>query len=152
MRLSDINTMSNRSSLRVAADVKKLATIRQFIEEQAHALNIAPDVVYDLVLAANEMATNIIVHGYRGAPGTIEIEMQRLGDAIEIRLRDQATLFDPTRAPTPNMTLPLEKRPLGGMGLYCTRQLVDTMHYRVTPQKGNELILLKRGIVHSPEE
>ena len=53
--------------------------------------------IYDLILAVNEVATNIVVHGYRGQPGAIEIELRRQGDAIEIRLRDQAPLFDPTR-------------------------------------------------------
>ena len=67
--------------------------------------------------------------------------------AIEIRLRDQAPLFDPTRVPTPDLTLSLYKRPLGGMGVHVTRQVVDAMRYRVTPEGGNELTLVKQAIV-----
>jgi serine/threonine-protein kinase RsbW len=145
--------ISNGSSLRVVADVKRLAAIRQFIEEQAGALNVAPSIVYDLVLAVNEMATNIVVHGYRGSPGMIELDLHRVDDAIEIRLRDQAPPFDPTRAPTPDTTLPLEKRSLGGMGIYVTRQLIDTMRYHTTSQGSNELTLVKRGAVaDNPKE
>ncbi|MEO7913057.1 MAG: ATP-binding protein, partial [Roseiflexaceae bacterium] len=89
--------------------------------------------------AVNEVATNIVVHGYRGRPGAIEIGLRRQGDSIEIRLRDRAPLFDPTCVPTPDLTLPLHKRPLGGMGVHVTRELMDVMRYRVTPEGGNQL-------------
>jgi len=139
--------MSNIVSLRVAADVAQLATIRAFVEQQVRALAGDTPAIYDLVLAVNEVATNIVVHGYGDQPGMIEIELRRRGEAIEIRLRDQAPLFDPTRVPAPDLTLPLHKRPFGGMGVHVTRQIMDSMHYRVTPEGGNELLLVKRAIV-----
>jgi serine/threonine-protein kinase RsbW len=139
--------MSNVVSLRVAADVAQLAVIRAFVEQQARALGVDAFDIYDLILAVNEAATNIVVHGYRGRPGLIEIELRQLGDAIEIRLRDQAPLFDPTRVPVPDLTQPLHKRSLGGMGVHVMRELMDAMHYRVTPEGGNELTLVKRAIV-----
>jgi serine/threonine-protein kinase RsbW len=139
--------MSNVFSLRVAADVAQLATIRAFVEQHSRALGVDAFDIYDLVLAVNEVATNIVVHGYRGDPGAIEIELRRLGDAIEIRLRDQAPLFDPTRVPAPDLSLPLHKRPLGGMGLHVIRELMDAIRYRVTPEGSNELTLVKRAIV-----
>jgi len=139
--------MSNVVSLRVAADVAQLAVIRAFVEQQARALRVDAFDMYDLILAVNEAATNIVVHGYRGRPGLIEIELRQQGDAIEIRLRDQAPLFDPTRVPAPDLTQPLHKRSLGGMGVHVMRELMDAMHYRVTPEGGNELTLVKRAIV-----
>jgi anti-sigma regulatory factor (Ser/Thr protein kinase) len=139
--------MSNLISLRVAANVGQLGAIRTFVEQQAQALFVDPETIYDLTLAVNEVATNIMVHGYRSQPGEIEIALRRQGDAIEIRLRDQARLFDPTRVPAPDLTLPLHKRPFGGMGVHVTRQIVDAMRYRVTPEGGNELTLVKRAIM-----
>jgi len=139
--------MSNVVSLHVAADVAQLAAIRAFIEQQAQALGVDTSAIYDLILAVNEVATNIVVHGYRSQPGVIEIDLRRRGEAIEIRLRDQAPLFDPTGVPTPDLTLPLHKRPLGGMGIHVTRQIMDAIRYRVSPEGGNELTLVKRVLV-----
>jgi serine/threonine-protein kinase RsbW len=139
--------MEKQLTLRTQADVTELARIRDFVESQANALGVAPDAVYDLVLAANEIATNIMVHGYRGQPGTIEIEMRPEGDAIEIVLRDKAPLFDPTLAPTPDIRVPLEKRARGGMGIHLTRGLTDVMFHRITADGGNEVTLIKRGVV-----
>jgi anti-sigma regulatory factor (Ser/Thr protein kinase) len=139
--------MENLCTLRVQADVNELARIRDFVEIQATALGVAPDAVYDLVLAANEIATNIVVHGYRGQPGTIEIEVRSERDAVEIVLRDRTARFDPTSAPPPDITVPLEKRPPGGMGIHLTRRLTDAMLYRFIPNGGNEVTLIKRGVV-----
>jgi serine/threonine-protein kinase RsbW len=139
--------MQNQSTLRVQADVKELATIRDFIETRANALGVDDEAVYDLVLAANEIATNIVVHGYRGQPGTIDLDVRSEGDAVEIVLRDQAPRFDPTLAPTPNIYMPLEKRPRGGMGIHLTRRLTDAMLHRFTPDGGNEVTLIKRGVI-----
>lgn len=61
--------------------------------------------------------------------------------------RDQAPLFDPTNAPEPDMSLPLDLRPLGGLGVFLIRQYMDEMSYRVTPQGGNELTLVKREVL-----
>ncbi|HJZ46206.1 MAG TPA: ATP-binding protein [Roseiflexaceae bacterium] len=139
--------MSNVFALRVAADVEHLAAIRAFVERQALALGTDSSAIYDLALAVNEMATNIVVHGYRGRPGTIEIELRPLSDAIEVRLRDKAPLFDPTGVAAPDLSLPLHQRPLGGMGLHLTRNAIDALSYRVTPEGENELTLLKCGIL-----
>ena len=144
--------MYTGSTLRVPADVRQLALIRRFVEEQSQALSVEQSAVYDLVLAVNEMATNIIVHGYRGQAGEIEISMRQDGDAVEIRLRDQAPAFDPTGARAPDTTAPLHQRPLGGMGIHVTRQMMDSMIHCIPPQGGNELTLVKRGIVENHRE
>jgi serine/threonine-protein kinase RsbW len=144
--------MRTESILRVPADVKQLALIRRFVEEQALALSVAEPAIYDLVLAVNEIATNIVVHGYGDRPGEIEIEMRRVDSGVEICLRDQAPAFDPTNAPAPDTKGPLHRRPLGGMGIHVTRQLMDHMLYRAPVQGGNELTLVKRGIVENHRE
>jgi anti-sigma regulatory factor (Ser/Thr protein kinase) len=75
-------------------------------------------------------------------PGLIEVEMIRDGDALVVRLRDQAEAFDPTQVLPPDLSLPLEKRPLGGMGIYLTRQLVDQFSYQRLQQGYNEITLV----------
>jgi serine/threonine-protein kinase RsbW len=139
--------MESKSLLKVTADLKNLALIRDFVEETATTLNANPTMVVEVVLAANEIATNIMLHGYQGQAGPIEIEVSQAGNALIICLRDQAPPFDPTTVPNPNLNLPLEERPVGKMGIYLARQLMDEMIYRLNPQGGNELTLVKKNIL-----
>ncbi len=104
-----------------------------------------------MVRAVDECVCNIIVHGYRGRPGSIEIALWGSQESLVVRLRDQALPFDPTAVPSPDVTSPLEQRPLGGLGIHLARYLVDEMTYRQLPEGGNELTLVKR-IYPPPDE
>jgi serine/threonine-protein kinase RsbW len=138
--------MNTSSSLRIAAELKNLVDIRRFVRETATTLGVDPAVVPGVILAVDEAVSNIIAHGYQGQGGTVEIEVSREGDTLMVRLRDEAAPFDPTSIPLPDLTLPLEQRTPGRLGIHLIRQIMDEMTHRVTPQGGNELTLVKRGI------
>jgi serine/threonine-protein kinase RsbW len=137
------------AKFRIDADVNQLKDARRFVEETAARFQVAPEAISKLVLAVDELVTNIIVHGYEGQPGSIEIELRSIGADLQIRLIDQSPPFDPTRVPDPDTTLPLEERPLGGMGIYLARKIMDRMTYRADTGRGNELTLLKRAIIQA---
>ena len=130
--------------LQVKAELNNLGTIRRFVEESALSLTSDQSTAYAVAHAVDECATNIMEHGYRGQPGTIEIEIERAEDNLTIVLRDHASPFDPTVVPPPDLTRPLEDREPGGLGLYLTRQMVDDWSYRALPNGGNELTMVKR--------
>ena len=132
------------STLRVLAELPNLAVIRRFIEKMAMALKVERDAMDDMIQAVDESVTNIIVHGYRGRSGYIEIEVTQEGNVLVVRLRDQAPLFDPTRAPPSDVTLPLERRRFGGLGIHLTRRFTDSVTWRITSEGGNELTLRKK--------
>ncbi len=133
------------SILSISAEVPNLVAVLRFVEATAAALQVNRDVIDDMLQAVDESVINIIVHGYHEQAGNIEIGVSLDGDALVVRLCDQAPLFNPTRVPPPDLTLPLEKRRFGGLGIYLARQFVDSMTYRITSEGGNELTLRKAG-------
>lgn len=136
--------MDKSAVCRVAADVENLSEIRRFIVQAALAAGVEPGLAAKVQLAVDEAATNIIVHGYHGRAGFVEIRVQRAQDALIICLRDQADPFDPSSVPPPNLSLPLEQRRLGGLGVYLIRQVMDEIIHHDLPEGGNELILVKK--------
>jgi serine/threonine-protein kinase RsbW len=133
-------------SLRIPADLNRLEQARRFVEGAATALGLEGDVVHDLMLAADEAATNVIVHGYAGVDGEVELAVSRRGADLELCVRDDAPQFDPTGAPSPDVTVPLEARRPGGLGIYLIRRVMDEVCYRRLPGGGNELVMTKRAI------
>jgi glutamate/tyrosine decarboxylase-like PLP-dependent enzyme/anti-sigma regulatory factor (Ser/Thr protein kinase) len=130
----------------VAARLENLAEIRRFVGQQAEVLDVDQDSTADMILAVDEAATNVIVHGYQEREGVIEIEVRREGDAFIVHLRDEAVPFDPTAFPAPDMTLPPDERILAGMGICLMRRRTNEVSHRVTLNHGNELTLVKRGL------
>ena len=116
-----------QSVLRIPADVSRLAEVRQFIRKQASHMGADADAANDLVLAVDELTTNSIIHGYRGAQGMVELEVGSKGTSMVVCLRDHAPPFDPCSWPAPDTSLPLERRPMGGMGIYLSRGVSDEL-------------------------
>jgi len=125
--------------------VSDLAPIRAFIREITHSDGANDEAVGDLVQAVDELVCNVIEHGYgHGTTGPVEVRVAHDPRRIVITIADQAPAFDPTAYPSPDLTLPLEKRPLGGMGVHLARTLTDGMRHRILPGGGNEITLEKR--------
>lgn len=137
--------------LRVEARLDNLKVIRDHVEKLARAAGFADMRMYDLVLAVDEAATNILVHGYRVARGpeesktaanVIEVDARFEAPALRVTLRDQAPPFDPTATPIQAELPPLAERMPGGLGIYLMRKTMDEIHYRRTPDGWNELTLV----------
>lgn len=137
--------MHTPPALRVVADAAGLAAIRDYVEANARALALEERVVYDLVLSAHELATNVMQHGYRGHPGPLVVELRQVGGDVEVRIGDTAPPFDPTTAPAPDIAAPLERRAPGGLGIHMARRMADELRYRTMPA-GNEVTIVKRGV------
>lgn len=110
----------------------------------------------DLQVVLDEVCANIFKHAYPAdAPGTVRMELRMVPHAqgtppahpvpaaLELRFIDQGLPFNPLAQPEPITTLPLEERPLGGLGIHLVRQLTDRQHYSHTRAEGNRLTLWK---------
>ncbi|HJP89864.1 MAG TPA: ATP-binding protein [Candidatus Limnocylindrales bacterium] len=132
--------------LRVGNDANQLADVRAFVRAQVADLGGSRRTAEDLVQAVDEATCNVMVHGYGGSPGEIDVEASRVGDAIQIRLLDRSTPFDPTAAAarTDTSVAPVPKRPGGmGVGIELLRTMTDEVRHHVRPDGGNELTLVR---------
>ena len=86
---------------------------------------------YRLRLAVDEIATNIIVHGYAeaGLQGALELRADIDDRTLIIAIEDTGVAYDPRQAPVPDTDLPLEQRPIGGLGVYLAIRSVDEFLY-----------------------
>lgn len=132
-------------TLRVAADVERLAEVRAFVRNAVVDLGGSKRVAEDLVQAVDEATCNVMLHGYRGAPGEIEIEAVVRDRNIEIRVLDRGPAFDPTAAPDADVSNPpVPRRPGGmGVGIHLLRTMTDEVRHHVRPDGGNELTLVR---------
>lgn len=132
-------------SMRVESAVDQLAEVRAFVRHAVADFGGSARIADDLVQAVDEAACNVMLHGYRGASGHIDIEAALRDGRIEITLADHAPAFDPTTAPaTDTSKPPVSRRPGGmGVGIHLLRTMTDTVRHHVRPDGGNELTLVR---------
>lgn len=122
-----------------------LDEIREFVGTIARANGFSEKDVYNIQLAADEAASNIIEHAYEGvSDGVLEISCNAKGDTLTITLVDHGESFDPSDVPAPDLTADLSERKIGGLGIYLMRKLMDEVHYQPNADKSNTLTMIKR--------
>ncbi len=136
-------TPVGEATLVISADVNFLVVIRRFVQVAGANFGLATKAIDDLVQAVDELAANVILHGYQGAPGQIEVRCRAEAGSVAVVLRDQAPAFDPTTHADPDLNVPLEQRQIGGLGIYLSRRMVDDLRYRRLPSGDNEVTLVK---------
>lgn len=127
-----------------AAQFEFLDEIRDFVGGIARENNFNDRDVYNIQLATDEAASNIIEHAYDGiSGGQIELSCGVEKDTIKITLKDRGIPFDPSAVPMPDLKADLSDRQIGGLGIFLMRKLMDEVHYESKPN-GNLLTMLKR--------
>jgi len=139
--------MSQVFELSLEADLENLKAARSFIQRAGKALGVAENTIGDLCLVVDEAVTNVVLHGYEGRGGPVDIAVEPQGDALVIRIRDKARPFDGSHVDKPHLDQALAERAYGGMGVFLIRKLTDEAEFQPLNGGGNELKLVKRGVV-----
>jgi anti-sigma regulatory factor (Ser/Thr protein kinase) len=108
------------------------------------ARHVPADVVHVANLTVEELVTNCVRYAYADdSEHVVEVEMVLEEDRLLVHVVDDGHRFDPLTAPEPDLTLPLEERPIGGLGLHLLRQMADAMTYERVAGR-NHVTVVKR--------
>jgi serine/threonine-protein kinase RsbW len=131
-------------TVRFPGRYSSLDAICEFVRETARAAGLGEQQVYEVDLAANEGASNIIDHAYGGeGEGVIECTCEIGPDGLTITLRDWGEPFDPASVDEPDFNVPLEELSLRGAGLRIIRNCMDEVNYSPNAKGGNQLQMRK---------
>ncbi len=122
-----------------------LDEIREFVGAIALENGFSDKAVYNIQLAADEAASNIIEHAYEGrTDGLLDISCGMEPNGLTIILVDHGAPFDPSEVPLPDIHADLLERKIGGLGIFLMRKLMDEVHYRANDNNSNILTMIKR--------
>jgi len=117
-------------AITVSASLRSLGQIACYVHTLAKQGNLPASAEYKLRLAADEIVTNIIMHGYRESPGEIQVSGGVEHDHVWLQVADQAPPFDPRTVHSgPQSNTPLMEMRLGGLGLFLALKAVDGFSY-----------------------
>ncbi len=97
----------------------------------------AMDLVFD------DLLNNIVSYAYHDDDEhTIDVRVELSADRLAVTITDDGIPFDPFASAAPDTALSLEERPIGGLGIYLVRNLMDEVSYSRRTDK-NVVILVK---------
>jgi serine/threonine-protein kinase RsbW len=131
----------------VSATLDSLEAVAEFVMAAAAAAGLDKRASYRLRLAVDEIATNIIVHGYveAGLQGALELCADNDERTLTLSIEDTGVAFDPRQAAVPETDLPLEQRPIGGLGVYLAMRNVDEFLYERVGDRNRTIFKLHRS-------
>ena len=126
------------------ARLRDLATMRAFVAAACEVAGASAAERDALVLAADEVCANVLVHGYRDADGgPLRLAVRGEEGAVLVTITDEAPPFDPGTVAEPATDTSAEERAIGGLGWHLVRRSVDEVRWR-GGERGNEVTLVKR--------
>ena len=132
-------------SIILANDIAEISKLNQFIEELGEEFSLAPDLVFNLTLVMEEAVVNVINYAYpKEEHERIYVSARLNEDSIIMVIADNGKEFDPTLAPEADITLSAEERPIGGLGIYLIRNIMNEVKYERI--EGKNILTLEKKI------
>lgn len=130
-------------------EVAEIARLAAFVNEICDDLNLGPEFKFNLNLALEEAVTNVILYAYpSGETHDIILTAKVEDNKLIFKLTDSGVEFDPTKAADADITLSVEERPIGGLGIFLMRKIMDEVKYqRIGDQN---ILILKKQIDKEP--
>ena len=121
-------------TITVPAALDSLATIREYIERESPT--DFRDQTSSVLLVAEELLVNVFSYAYPvGYAGSAEVDLATIQDDGEEKLlftvKDWGAPFNPfEEAPVPDLTLNVDSRPIGGLGVFLIQQVSEKQTYQ----------------------
>ncbi|WP_449064140.1 ATP-binding protein [Planomonospora algeriensis] len=130
---------------RIPASLESLDVVARYIGSLAERAGLTPATAYRLRLAADELVTNVITHGYRGREGELHLEGGVDRDTVWVRFEDDAPPFDPRAGlRPPEWKVPVAERRIGGLGVFLALTALDGFTYELVSGRNRSTLLVRR--------
>lgn len=89
-----------------------------------------PKESYAIHLVCEELVVNVVSYAYADeAEGYLKIQIEKADGTITIRFIDGGVAFNPLEREMPDVSLSMEERQIGGLGIFLTVQMMDEVQY-----------------------
>lgn len=128
----EIQYIRGENSITVIADDKSMIPVSEFAKSLTEKLAVVPKIANKVSIAVDEIYSNII--NYSGAElATISYEIK--DGRLYITFTDDGIPYNPLEAEEPDVTLPIEERKIGGLGIFMVKKMTESMEYTYKDEK-----------------
>lgn len=122
-----LNFIHSSNAIIVHPSMASLDEVTKFVDEKLTAFNVSSSVRNKVQITVDEIFSNI--QNYGNATRA-EIHFGFEDEQLGLTFIDNGDPFDPTKAQSPDTTLPVEERQIGGLGIFLVKKLSSSCTYQ----------------------
>ena len=134
-------------SITVEAQIQNVEKVTEFVNTVLEENNCPLKIQMQLDVAIDEIFGNIAYYAYKNGSGnaTIQIEMEDNPPKITLIFIDQGIPYNPLENKDPDITLDIEDREIGGLGIFLVKKTMDELSYKYAD--GQNILTLKKELI-----
>ena len=122
--------MTPSLTLHLQNRIAEVARLVDAVESFGTHAGLSPDLTYRLTLSLDEIVSNVIRHGYSDTNDhVVEVRLSIHDGVVTSVIEDDGHPYDPRESPEPDLSMPVEQRGPGGLGIFLVRQMMDSIDY-----------------------
>lgn len=139
-----METNKTHKQLIISNNIAELGRVVAFLDVIEEEWVLPSSLIMPLNLVLEEALTNVIFYAYeKESKNEIVIDFEKRGNELEIKITDSGKPFDPTLKSDPDITLPIDERPIGGLGILLIKKIMDKVTYQ-RKESFNILLMTKK--------
>jgi len=125
-----VNGVNNMKTFRQIVTQEHYKAFYTWLHDACQEWNINDDLTNKLDMCAEEIFANVAFYAYPEKQGIIDVTLNKTDNNIILEFKDEGVEYNPLEKPDPDITLPPEERPIGGLGIYMVKNLADNISYK----------------------
>lgn len=115
----------------VDATIDNVQTITDFVDERLEEMNCPVKAQMQLNIVIDELCSNVARYAYSDKTGKVTVSVDTVDKPMKVWLTftDEGVPYNPLAKEDPDITLSVEERKLGGLGIYMVKKMMDEFRY-----------------------
>ena len=129
--------------LTLEAKIENLEQVQLFVESVLEENGCPMKSLMQISIAVEEIFTNIALYAYGEDTGEARVCVRPLEAGAEITFLDRGMRYDPLQKEDPDVTLTAEERPVGGLGVFMVKKIMDEVRYEY--RDGQNVLIMRKN-------
>lgn len=133
-------------SITAEAKIENVAVVTDFVNGILEENGCSMKVQMEIDIAIDEIFGNIAYYAYAPGSGeaTVQVEIKESPKSLELIFIDRGIPYNPLENKDPDITLDIEERKIGGLGIYLVKEMMDEVSYEYVD--GQNILRLKKDL------
>lgn len=131
------------NTITVTAKLGNLDSVLEFMNDELEAHDCSMKLMMQLAIVVEELFVNIAHYAYAPGEGEVAITVDA-SDGFMMRFEDSGVPYNPLEKDDPDITVGVEDRDIGGLGIFMSKKMMDSMEYEYVC--GKNVLTIRKAI------